>query len=194
RTGGPRVGAGASPWRSHPDRALAFHRHVGAWRLGALVQGGAGRGTDRAGRRLKLPAVLISSALAGALQAGAFSPWAAAWGAHAPWLLSAGALLLIVYTWSRLASLRQALLSGLGFGTLWLVGGTGWMFVSLHRYGGLPAWLAALAVLLLCLALAVFMALVAAAWWRWRRGTVWADGVLLGCLWLLAEWARGFVF
>src|SRR5690606_14823486 len=55
-------------------------------------------------------------------------------------------------------------------------------------------WLAALAVLLLCLALAVFMALVAAAWWRWRRGTVWADGVLLGCLWLLAEWARGFVF
>jgi len=143
---------------------------------------------------LKLPAVLISSALAGALQAGAFSPWVAAWGAHAPWLLSAGALLLIVYTWSRLASLRQALLSGLGFGTLWLVGGTGWMFVSLHRYGGLPAWLAALAVLLLCLALAVFMALVAAAWWRWRRGTVWADGVLLGCLWLLAEWARGFVF
>ena len=33
------------------------------------------------------------------------------------------------------------------FGTAWLGAGTWWLFVSLHRYGGLPAWMAALAVL-----------------------------------------------
>ena len=44
----------------------------------------------------------------------------------------------------RLAAPAAAL--GLAFGAAWLGAGTWWLFVSMHRYGGLPAWLAALAV------------------------------------------------
>ena len=45
------------------------------------------------------------------------------------------------------ASPRRAAALGLVFGTAWLCAGTWWLFVSMHRYGGLPAPLAALAVL-----------------------------------------------
>jgi apolipoprotein N-acyltransferase len=65
-----------------------------------------------------------------------------------------------------------------------------WLFISMHRYGGLPAPLAAAAVLLLAAALALFLAAAAAAYARWRRGTAW-DALLFAALWLLAELARG---
>ena len=65
------------------------------------------------------------------------------------------------------ASPRRAALLGFAFGTAWLGAGTWWMFVSLHRYGGLPASLAALAGARCCarsssLYLAAAMALVRA--------------------------------
>src|SRR5690606_5510062 len=80
------------------------------------------------------------------------------------------------------------------YGSAWLVGATGWMYVSLHRYGGLPAWLAAAAVLLLCMALSLYMAGVGWAWGRWRRRIWWRDALLFGGLWLLAEMARAVIF
>ncbi|RZL01499.1 MAG: apolipoprotein N-acyltransferase [Rubrivivax sp.] len=132
--------------------------------------------------------------LAGALLAGAFSPWVADWGRAWPAALLSLAVAGFVGVLKRLDSASLAAQCGVLFGTVWLVSGTGWMFVSLHRFGGLPAWLAGLAVLLLCAALSGFMALVAAGWVRWRRGTPLADSVLLAALWFLAEWARGFIF
>ena len=88
---------------------------------------------------------------------------------------------------------RAAWLGGV-FGTAWLLAGVWWMFVSLHRYGGLPAWLAALAVLLLCAALALYLAAACGAFVRWRRGTPLADAALFAALWLAAELARGLLF
>ena len=68
-----------------------------------------------------------------------------------------------------------------------------WLFISMHRYGGLPAWMAATAVLLLAAALSGWLALAAAAYARWRRGGA-GDAWLFAALWLLAELARGVVF
>ena len=45
------------------------------------------------------------------------------------------------------------------FGTAWLAAGIWWLFISMHRYGGLPAWLAVLAVLALAALLSLYLAL-----------------------------------
>jgi apolipoprotein N-acyltransferase len=92
------------------------------------------------------------------------------------------------------ASVRRAALLGLAFGTAWLVAGVWWLFISLHRYGNLPAWLAALAVLALALALSLYLSLAMAAVARWRSGRVWLDAMGFGGAWLLAELARTWLF
>ena len=40
----------------------------------------------------------------------------------------------------------------------------GWLYVSMHRYGGLPSWLSALAVLLLAAALSLYFAAAGGIW------------------------------
>jgi apolipoprotein N-acyltransferase len=94
----------------------------------------------------------------------------------------------------REASPRWAAALGLAFGTAWLGAGTWWLFVSLHRYGGLPAWLAVLSVLALSLFLSLYLAAAMAATARWRpRGALLSAGVFAAA-WLLAELARGIIF
>jgi len=104
---------------------------------------------------------------------------------------------LLTLTWlvlqlDRATPLRAAGL-GLAYGTAWLVAGVWWLFISMHRYGGLPAPLAGAAVLALCSALALLLALACAAYARWRRGGA-SDAPLFAALWLLAELARGVLF
>ena len=89
---------------------------------------------------------------------------------------------------------RRAAALGLVFGSAWLAAGTWWLFISLHRYGGLPTWLSVLAVALLCAFLSLYLALALAAFARWRSGSAWRDALLFGALWLLAELARGVIF
>ena len=49
----------------------------------------------------------------------------------------------------------------------------GWLYVSMHRYGGLPSWLSALAVLLLAAALSLYFAVAGGVWVAlFRRWTV----------------------
>ena len=92
------------------------------------------------------------------------------------------------------ASPRRAAALGRGFGTAWLAGSIWWLFISMHRYGGLPAWMAALAVLLLSAFMATFLAAAMAAFARWRTGLLVPDSALLAAVWLLAELTRGALF
>ena len=132
--------------------------------------------------------------LGGGLHAWALSPGAAALSPGAPALIQTLALaMLAVVLWPRRAPRAVGALSWL-YGTVWLIGATGWMFVSLHRYGGLPAWLAGLAVVLLCAALSLYFALAGWLWARRRDGRWWRDALAWGGVWLLAEWARAIVF
>ena len=109
------------------------------------------------------------------------------------WWLAVVMVALLVWRLNASAPRRAAFL-GWCFGTAWLCAGTWWLFISLHRYGGLPAWLAVLAVFALSAALSGYLALAAALYARWRRGQVLADAALFAALWLLAELARGVIF
>ena len=92
------------------------------------------------------------------------------------------------------ASPRRAAALGLVFGTAWLAAGTWWLYISLHRYGGLPAPLAVLAIALLSAFMSIYLALALALFARWRCGCGWRDALLFGALWLLTELARGVIF
>ncbi len=108
------------------------------------------------------------------------------------WPLSVVALAVLV-AWLRGSTPWRAAGIGLAFGTGWLGAGVWWLFVSMHRYGGLPAWMAAAAVAALSVALSVYLAMACAAWARWRPGRPAHDALLFAALWLLAELARGLL-
>ena len=88
---------------------------------------------------------------------------------------------------------KAARLGGL-FGAAWLAAGTWWLFISMHRYGDLPAPLAIAAVLALSASLSLYLAAAMAAFSRWRSGAAGRDALLFAALWLLAELARGVIF
>ena len=135
-------------------------------------------------RRPLAPAAALVTA-AGALHTLAYVHTAA-------WPLVPLAVALLVLMLDGASPRRGALLGWL-FGTAWLCAGVWWLFVSMHRYGGLPAPLAAAAVLALSAALSVYLALACAFWARWRRPGL-AGALLFAALWLLAELARGRLF
>ena len=88
------------------------------------------------------------------------------------------------------ASPRRAAALGFAFGTAWLCAGTWWMFVSMHRYGGLPAPLAAIAVLGLAAFLSLYLAAAMALATRWRTRSPARAAIVFAAAWLLAELAR----
>jgi apolipoprotein N-acyltransferase len=88
------------------------------------------------------------------------------------------------------APLRAGLL-GWAFATAWLTITFGWTFVAMHTYGGLPAILAALAVLGLAAFLATYYAFSCAIFSLLSPySRAWA-AIVFSALWLLAELARG---
>ncbi len=136
--------------------------------------------------RLSLPLELLLAALLGATHSLPFVHTAA-------WPLQMAIVGLLAWR-AATATPWRAVWIGQAFGTAWLAAGTWWLFISLHTYGGLPAWLAVLAVGLLSAFLSLYLAAALAAFARWRSGFVTRDAVLFGAVWLLAELARGVIF
>lgn len=128
----------------------------------------------------------LGLAAAGALQTLAFVHTAQAW-------LPLATLALLVWRLNAASPGRAAWLAWC-YGTAWLAAGTWWLFISMHRYGGLPAWMAAAAVLALAAALSLYLAAAGAAYARGRRRRALPDCGLFAALWLLAEWARTVIF
>jgi apolipoprotein N-acyltransferase len=113
--------------------------------------------------------------------------------ATALWWLPLGCITALAWLWQRAAP-RSAALLGWLYGTAWLGASVWWLFISMHRYGGLAAPLAALAVALLCGALALYLG--AALGWaaRQRSGAPVADAARFAAAWLGAELARAVWF
>ena len=124
--------------------------------------------------------------LAGVAQTFSFAPF------HA-WWLQIAALAVLAAAAHRAAPGRAALLGWL-FGTGWLASGLWWLYISMHDFGGMASWLAALAVLALAAALALYYAAALALWARLCRGRAVADGLLFAACWMLAELARATLF
>ena len=67
---------------------------------------------------------------------------------------------------------RQGALIGAVFATSAMAATWGWLYVSMHKYGGLPSWLAALAVLLLAAGLSLYFATAGGVWVALFRRTI----------------------
>ena len=137
--------------------------------------------------RAALAVELALAAALGVLHAASFAPQPLGW-------LQTACVAGLAWLVAKAATPLHAALLGGVFGGTWLAVGVWWLFISMHRYGGLPAWLAALAVAALAAALSLYLAAAMAAWRRARRGRPLPDAALFAALWLLAELARGLLF
>lgn len=123
----------------------------------------------------------------------AWSPTGTPPGQPDGWLQIAS-LALLVLALLHSARVGQAFWRGWWFSTVWLVGTFWWLFVSMHTYGGLAAWLAVLAVIALAGALALPYGLAAAVLCAYAPKSRVAQAVLFAALWTLAELVRGRLF
>lgn len=105
--------------------------------------------------------------------------------------LQIASLALLVLALQNSDRAGQALWRGWLFATVWLAGTFWWLFVSMHVYGGLAAWMAVLAVLALASALALPYAAAAAVLCVWAPRSRVGQAVLFAALWTLAELIRG---
>jgi apolipoprotein N-acyltransferase len=148
--------------------------------------------------------VRIGSGVIAAALCGLGAVHTLAYSHTAAWPLAALAVALLLLGLQR-AGPGAAAGFGLAYGIGWLGAGVWWLFVSMHRYGGLPAPLAAGAVLALASALSLYLALACALWsalhQRARRhdrpehplrpATALGLALAWSALWLMAELARG---
>jgi len=135
--------------------------------------------------------LLLLATLAGASSVLAYAPFG--W-----WPLQIGLLaLLFAFAWHQ-SSIKACFLMGWAYGFGWLGCGLHWLFISMHRYGGMPAWLAILALGLLALGLGLFsgLALAGSSWLTQRRSVRALPALLMifPSIWMLSEWLRGWVF
>lgn len=144
--------------------------------------------TRSASRQAALFRLLIAAAL-GVAHTQAFAP-------HDWWWLQILSLAGLVALIADTARPRAAAATAYAFGMGWFLSGIWWLYISMHVYGEMPAWMAALAVVLFGAYLSLWPALAAGAWhWLTARGR---GGVLaalaFGGAWALSEWLRGVVF
>jgi apolipoprotein N-acyltransferase len=136
--------------------------------------------------RLALPVAL----LAGGLNVFSFAPF------HL-WPLQIAALAVLFWLLAGQASIRRSSLVAWAFSFAWLAAGIHWLYISMHRYGGLPSWMAVLAVAVLAAVLALHVGLMMGLAMRFRlRHAVSMPMMMLlilPCCWMLAEWLRGWI-
>jgi apolipoprotein N-acyltransferase len=134
---------------------------------------------------------MLITGLAGALCVFAFAPFG--W-----WPLEILGLATLFYQVLRSTSVKAAALIGWAFVTGWTVAGVHWLYISMHTYGGMPAPLAASAVVLLGAAMGIYGALaMGGAWWlrqRWTLPLPAANLLVFPAVWALFEWVRGWLF
>ena len=131
------------------------------------------------------PALLTVAALAlGAAHAMSFAPW------NLPWLQLLAAAGLFVAA-EAAGGARRAALAGFAFGLGWFGVGVSWVYVSMHVYGLMPAWLAALATAAFAAFLALYPALALGVARRFVPDR--SRRLLLGlpASWAATEWLRG---
>ncbi|GAC1415959.1 MAG: apolipoprotein N-acyltransferase [Burkholderiaceae bacterium] len=129
--------------------------------------------------------------LLGALNVFAFAPFGF-------WPLQIACLTMLFILIMQAPSAGAAALLGWLYSFSWTCAGVYWLYISLHNLGGMPGWLAILAIALLALGLGLIVgAATGAARWleaRWRTSRVITLLVILPTLWMLSEWTRSWIF
>jgi apolipoprotein N-acyltransferase len=140
--------------------------------------------------------IALLAGLGGSLSQGIWSAW---------WLQLLSLAVLFGLLFSR-GSERTSPIEGFAivfvYGLSYFVLGVGWLYISMHRYGGMVAPLAALGVLLLSCLLASFSALAGALTLRlagaqshfgYGRAPI-AAILMFSASWGLLEWTRSWIF
>ncbi len=136
------------------------------------------------GNRALTPVVV--ALLAGAAAVAGFAPFEL-------FPLALAALLVLIHLWLRAPSPRAAGVIGFAFGCGFFLAGVSWVYVSMHRFGGMPAALAVFATLLFCAFLALFPALAGALQASLRVPPVLRAALAIPALWTLTEWLRSWI-
>ena len=132
------------------------------------------------------PRAAAIALLAGAATVGAFAPF----GAYPLALLG---FAVLVHLWIEAPRPAQAFRTGFWFG-LGLFGcGVSWVYVSLHRFGAMPAPLAAIATLAFCAVLALYPALAGWLQARVKAPDAMRAAFVIPASWTLLEWLRGWL-
>lgn len=140
---------------------------------------------------MRLPLATVLVVVAGLMHAASLAtPWD---GRPAGWL-QLFALGLLAWHLHRCSRPLQAAWLGWSFATAWLSGTFWWMFIAMHTYAGLPAWLSAIAVLALAAVLSLYYGAVSAAFVAVRPRNALGAALLFAVLWMAAELARGVWF
>ncbi|CAG9169904.1 Apolipoprotein N-acyltransferase [Cupriavidus pampae] len=139
---------------------------------------------------------LLLAAMLGIAHTQAFAP-------HDWWWLQLLALAGLVALMADAGRARMAAATGYAFGMGWFLSGIWWLYISMHVYGEMPAWMAAPAVVLFAAYLSLWPALAGAVWYWLTRSRPAASAtalagvfgaILFGAAWGLSEWLRGVVF
>jgi len=104
--------------------------------------------------------------------------------------LLAQAVLFVL--WAKSDTARQAAVLGFAFGIGLFGAGISWIYISLHDFGGMPMWLAALALLLFTAFLSLFTALAG-----YLQGLFKSNArtlLVMPAVWVLIEQLRGMIF
>ncbi|MGH8705213.1 MAG: apolipoprotein N-acyltransferase [Burkholderiales bacterium] len=122
--------------------------------------------------------------LAGAAAVLGFSPFG--------WFpVALAALAVLLHLWLRSAC--SPFLLGFWFGLGLFGAGVSWVYVSMHRFGAMPAPLAVLATLGFCAFLALFPAVAGWAQARFAAREEVRAAIAIPALWTLFEWLRGWL-
>ncbi len=133
---------------------------------------------------------------------GMLHGWSVAspWSGNAVWWWQLVAMAWLVGKMMRAESPRAAFKTAAWFSLAWFCSSMWWLYISMHNYGGLPAPLAALAVVALSALLGSFYAVSVLAFASLRSENNYAninkpfqDALLFAALWLLAELLRATV-
>jgi apolipoprotein N-acyltransferase len=108
-------------------------------------------------------------------------------------------VLLRTSTWTRATvsertAIRRWASTGFAFGFTGFLAGIGWLFISMHRYGEMPAPLAASALILFCGYLAMFPALACGLSATTRNSSSFIRTAILASSFTLTELLRGSLF
>ncbi len=129
---------------------------------------------------------------------GVLHGWSIAspWSGQSVWWWQLLAMAWLVGALARADSAKAAFWLTARFGIAWFCSSMWWLYISMHSFGGLPAPLAALAVLALCALLASFYAVAMTVFALLKSANNHnpiQDALLFAGLWLLAELLRGTV-
>jgi apolipoprotein N-acyltransferase len=100
------------------------------------------------------------------------------------------ALAALFALWRNAINPRAAGWLGFSFGLGFFLAGTGWIYVALHDFGGMPILLALPSTLLFSAFLALFFALAGYLQARFPYKHI----LVMPAVWVLIEWLRGTIF